>query len=57
MISVQFTALQYLSALTVLSPSDARKLSIDEEVYGKLTPPEVHKILADYMEREGGSVS
>ena len=36
MISVQFTALQYLSALTVLSPSDARKLSIDEEVYGQI---------------------
>ena len=32
-------------------------MMIDEEVYGKLTPPEVHKILADYMEREGGSVS
>ena len=35
-ISVHFSALQYLSALTVLSPSDARKLSIDEEVYGQL---------------------
>ena len=30
-------------------------LMIDEEVYGKLTPAEVHKILADYMAREGGS--
>ena len=35
----------------------AQVMMIDEEVYGKLTPPEVHKILADYMEREGGSVS
>lgn len=35
-ISVHFDALQYLSALTVLSPSDARKLSIDEEVYGQI---------------------
>lgn len=32
-------------------------MMIDEEVYGKLTPPEVHKILATYMEREGGTVS
>ncbi len=31
-------------------------MMIDEEVYGKLTPAEVHKILARYMEREGGSV-
>ena len=31
-------------------------MMIDEEVYGKLTPAEVHKILADYMAREGGSV-
>ena len=30
-------------------------MMIDEEVYGKLTPAEVHKILADYMAREGGS--
>lgn len=30
-------------------------MMIDEEVYGKLTPSEVHKILADYMAREGGS--
>ena len=36
MIGLHFTALQYLSALTVLSPSDARKLSIDEEVYGQI---------------------
>ena len=35
-ISVHFDAVQYLSALTVLSPSDARKLSIDEEVYGQI---------------------
>ncbi len=32
-------------------------MMIDEEVYGKLTPAEVHKILANYMEREGGTVS
>lgn len=31
-------------------------MMIDENVYGKLTPAEVHKILADYMEREGGSI-
>ena len=31
-------------------------MMIDEEVYGKLTPAEVHKILANYMEKEGGSV-
>lgn len=31
-------------------------MMIDEEVYGKLTPPEVHKILAKYMEREGGTI-
>ena len=30
-------------------------MMIDEEVYGKLTPAEVHKILADYMAKEGGS--
>ncbi len=30
-------------------------MTIDENVYGKLTPAEVHKIIADYMEREGGS--
>ena len=35
-ISVHFDAVQYLSALTVLSPSEARKLSIDEEVYGQI---------------------
>ena len=35
-IGVNFSAIQYLSALTVLSPSDARKLSIDEEVYGQI---------------------
>lgn len=31
-------------------------MTIDENVYGKLTPAEVHKIIADYMEREGGSI-
>ena len=31
-------------------------MMIDEEVYGKLTPAEVHKIIADYMAKEGGSV-
>ena len=31
-------------------------MMIDEEVYGKLTPAEVHRILADYMAKEGGSV-
>ena len=36
MINVHFSAVQYLSALTVLSPSDARKLSIDQEVYGQI---------------------
>ncbi len=36
LINVHFNAVQYLSALTVLSPSDARKLSIDEEVYGQI---------------------
>ena len=35
-IPVKNTAVQYLSALTVLSPSDARKLSIDEEIYGQI---------------------
>lgn len=32
-------------------------MMIDEEVYGKLTPAEVHKIIADYMAKEGGSIS
>ena len=36
MINVHFSAVQYLSALTVLSPSEARKLSIDQEVYGQI---------------------
>ena len=36
MLSVRHTAVQYLSALTVLSPSEARKLSIDEEIYGQI---------------------
>ena len=31
-------------------------MMIDEEVYGKLTPAEVHKIIADYMAKEGGSI-
>lgn len=31
-------------------------MMIDEEVYGKLTPAEVHKIIANYMAKEGGSV-
>ena len=31
-------------------------MTIDENVYGKLTPAEVHKIIADYMEKEGGSI-
>ncbi len=35
-IPVKNTAVQYLSALTVLSPSNARKLSIDEETYGQI---------------------
>ena len=35
-IPVKNTAVQYLSALTVLSPSDARKLVIDEETYGQI---------------------
>ena len=36
MINVHFSAVQYLSALSVLSPSEARKLSIDQEVYGQI---------------------
>ena len=35
-IPVTNTAVQYLSALTVLTPSEARKLSIDEETYGQI---------------------
>ena len=35
-IPVSNAAVQYLSALTVLSPSEARKLSIDEETYGQI---------------------
>lgn len=31
-------------------------MMIDEDVYGKLTPAEVHKIIANCMEKEGGSV-
>ena len=31
-------------------------MMIDEEVYCKLTPAEVHKIIANYMAKEGGSV-
>ena len=36
MLSVKNTAVQYLSALTVLTPSEARKLTIDEEIYGQI---------------------
>ena len=36
LINLHFSAVQYLSALTVLSPSDARKLSINEETYGQI---------------------
>ncbi len=36
MLSVQNTALQYLSALSVLPPAEARKLIIDEEIYGQI---------------------
>ncbi|MBP5519152.1 MAG: DNA repair protein RecO [Treponema sp.] len=36
MISVKTTAVQYLSALSVLSPAEARKLSINEEIYGQI---------------------
>ena len=36
MISVRNDAVQYLSALTVLSPSDARRLTINEENYGQI---------------------
>ena len=36
MLSVKNTAIQYLSALTVLTPSEARKLTIDEEIYGQI---------------------
>jgi len=35
-IPVKNLAVQYLSALTVLSPSEARKLSIDEETYSQI---------------------
>lgn len=35
-IPVSNAAVQYLSALSVLSPSEARKLSIDEETYGQI---------------------
>ena len=35
-IPVKNTAVQYLSALTVLTPLEARKLSIDEETYGQI---------------------
>ena len=33
---IHFNAVQYLSALTVLTPSEARKLIIDEETYGQI---------------------
>ncbi len=36
MLSIRNSALQYLSALTVLSPAEARKLTIDEEIYGQI---------------------
>ena len=36
MLKVRNTAVQYLSALTVLPPDEARKLSIDEEIYGQI---------------------
>ena len=36
MLSVKNNAVKYLSALTVLSPSEARKLTIDEEIYGQI---------------------
>ena len=36
MLSIKNTAVQYLSALTVLPPAEARKLSIDEEIYGQI---------------------
>ena len=36
MLSLKNTAVQYLSALTVLTPSEARKLTIDEEIYGQI---------------------
>ena len=36
MISVSNEAVRYLSALTLLTPSEARKLTIDEEIYGQI---------------------
>ena len=36
MIRVKSTAIQYLSALTVLPPAEARKLLIDKEIYGEI---------------------
>ena len=36
MLSISNDAVKYLSALTVLTPSDARKLTIDEEIYGQV---------------------
>ncbi len=36
MVGVSFEALQYLSALSLLSPSEARKLTIDEDIYGQV---------------------
>ncbi len=36
MLGVKNTAVQYLSALTVLPPAEGRKLTIDEEIYGQL---------------------
>ena len=36
MLSVKSTAVQYLSALAVLPPAEARKLTIDKEIYGQI---------------------
>ena len=36
MLKVGFDAVKYLSALSVLTPSEARKLTIDEEIYGQV---------------------
>lgn len=36
MLSISNDAVQYLSALTVLAPSEARKLTIDEDIYGQI---------------------
>ena len=36
LIGVNHSSVQYLSALTVLPPSEARRLTIDEEIYGQI---------------------